>query len=55
MSPVQLTVNEATGGASTAFAVFVACYVMCVAVTWWYYLRRRFLVARAPSLAHAEA
>jgi len=46
---------KATGGASTAFAVFFACYFACVAVTWWYYLRASFLVHRMPSLAHANA
>ena len=46
---------KATGGASTAFALFFACYFACVAVTWWYYLRASFLVQRMPSLAHANA
>jgi MFS transporter, NNP family, nitrate/nitrite transporter len=46
---------KATGGASTAFAVFFACYFVCVAMTWWYYLRASFLVRRMPSLAHANA
>jgi NNP family nitrate/nitrite transporter-like MFS transporter len=46
---------KATGGASTAFAVFFACYFGCVAITWWYYLRASFLVQRMPSLAHANA
>ena len=46
---------KATGGASTAFAVFFACYFACLVVTWWYYLRASFLVERMPSLAHADA
>jgi len=46
---------KATGGASTAFAVFFTCYLACVALTWWYYLRASFLVQRMPSLAHANA
>ena len=46
---------KATGGASSAFAVFFACYFACVAITWWYYLRASFLVQRMPSLAHANA
>ncbi len=46
---------KATGGASSAFAVFLACYFGCLAMTWWYYLRASFLVARMPSLAHADA
>ncbi|HEX9102925.1 MAG TPA: MFS transporter [Polyangia bacterium] len=46
---------KATGGASSAFAVFFACYFACLVVTWWYYLRASFLVGRMPSLAHADA
>ena len=45
----------ATGGATTAFGAFFICYIVCVAVTWWYYLRSSFLVGLAPSLAHANA
>jgi MFS transporter, NNP family, nitrate/nitrite transporter len=46
---------KATGGASTAFGVFLACYLVCVAVTWWNYLRARFMTKRVPSLAQANA
>jgi NNP family nitrate/nitrite transporter-like MFS transporter len=46
---------KATGGAANAFGLFCACYAICVVVTWWYYLRSSFLVARVPSLAHANA
>ncbi len=46
---------KATGGATTALGVFLTCYLVCVAVTWWYYLRASFLVKRVPSLAHARA
>jgi len=46
---------KATGGAGVAFGVFVVCYMLCVAVTWWYYLRSSFLAKLAPSLAHAKA
>jgi NNP family nitrate/nitrite transporter-like MFS transporter len=45
----------ATGGAATAFGAFCVCYAICVAVTWWYYLRNSFLVSRVPSLATANA
>src|SRR5207237_188258 len=45
----------ATGGATPAFGAFFICYIVCVAVTWWYYLRSSFLVGLAPSLAHADA
>lgn len=30
-----------TGGPEAALYVFVAFYVMCIAVTWWHYARRR--------------
>src|SRR5207302_10302571 len=46
---------KATGGASTAFGLFLACYLVCVAVTWWSYLRVRFMTKRVPSLAQANA
>src|SRR6266542_3447746 len=43
----------ATGSPHLALAVFLAFYVTCIALTWWYYLRKSFL---APSTAHlAEA
>jgi NNP family nitrate/nitrite transporter-like MFS transporter len=35
---------KATGGPATAFAVFVAGYALCVAVTWWYYHRPAMVV-----------
>ncbi|WP_079101813.1 MFS transporter [Carbonactinospora thermoautotrophica] len=44
---------KATGGVSQALIVFIAFYAICLAVTWFCYLRRRFLVARVPSLADA--
>ena len=34
-----------------ALEVFLAFYVTCIALTWWYYLRKSLLVMRAPSLA----
>jgi len=43
-----------TGGPHLALAVYLAFYVTCIALTWWYYLRRSFLVQRAPSLAEAR-
>jgi hypothetical protein len=27
---------------------------VCAALTWWAYLRRKLLVTRLPSLAHAD-
>jgi len=40
---------KATGGPHLALAVFLAFYVTCVALTWWYYMRKSFLAQRAPS------
>jgi NNP family nitrate/nitrite transporter-like MFS transporter len=43
-----------TGGPHMALAVFLLFYVSCIALTWWYYLRKTFFVLRAPSLAEAR-
>ncbi len=45
---------SATGSATAALLSFVACYAICLLVTWWFYLRRRVLVTVAPSLATAN-
>ncbi|MDQ1539160.1 MAG: transporter, family, nitrate/nitrite transporter, partial [Actinomycetota bacterium] len=37
-----------------ALGGFVAFYAICLGLTWWCYLRRSVLVARVPSLAHAN-
>ncbi len=37
----------ATGGVATALASFCGFYVLCVLVTWFFYLRRGSLLARA--------
>jgi MFS transporter, NNP family, nitrate/nitrite transporter len=44
----------ATGAPHLALEIFLAFYVTCVALTWWYYLRKSFLALRAPSLAQAR-
>lgn len=44
----------ATGGPNLALEIFLAFYATCVVTTWWFYLRRSFLVARARSLAEAS-
>ncbi len=44
----------ATGAPHLALEVFLAFYVTCIGLTWWYYLRRTLLVVRAPSLAEAR-
>nr|BFF00978.1 MFS transporter [Streptoalloteichus tenebrarius] len=41
------------GSVVPAVWVFFAVYLLGAGVTWWFYLRRRLWVARAPSLAHA--
>jgi NNP family nitrate/nitrite transporter-like MFS transporter len=43
----------ATGGITTAFTWFTVAYAVGLALTWWCYLRRRVLIDRVPSLAHA--
>src|SRR5690242_16724329 len=43
-----------TGGPHLALAVFLAFYVTCLALTWWYYLRKSFQSASATHLAEAR-
>ena len=31
---------DATGGPQVAFFAFIAFYVTCLAITWWFYYRR---------------
>jgi NNP family nitrate/nitrite transporter-like MFS transporter len=42
------------GGPRLALEVFFLFYISCIALTWWYYMRKSFLVRRAPSLAAAR-
>ncbi|GAA5023383.1 MFS transporter [Actinopolymorpha pittospori] len=42
---------SATGSVATAVTAYGLFYVFCLGVTWWFYLRRRVLAARLPSLA----
>jgi NNP family nitrate/nitrite transporter-like MFS transporter len=44
----------ATGGPHLALEIFLMFYASCVALTWWYYMRKNFLAQRAPSLAEAS-
>lgn len=46
---------KATGGATTALISFFVFYLTCMGVTWWCYMRTRFLVSRVPSLAEVDA
>ena len=43
-----------TGSPHLALAIFLLFYVSCLALTWWYYMRRSLLVQRIPSLAAAR-
>ncbi|HXW25409.1 MAG TPA: MFS transporter, partial [Xanthobacteraceae bacterium] len=43
-----------TGGPHLALEVFLAFYVTCIWLTWWYYLRKAPLASGAPSLAEAR-
>jgi MFS transporter, NNP family, nitrate/nitrite transporter len=44
----------ATGGPQLALEVYLAFYVVCLGLTWWFYLRRGPLGASAPGLAAAR-
>jgi len=45
----------ATGGPHLALEIFLAFYIVCIALTWWFYLRKNFLARHAPThLAHAR-
>jgi NNP family nitrate/nitrite transporter-like MFS transporter len=43
-----------TGGPHLALAIYLAFYATCLALTWWYYLRKGAAVSAATSLAHAR-
>src|SRR2546423_12385282 len=43
----------ATGGPHLALAIYLAFYATCLALTWWYYLRRSYSPSTA-SLAEAR-
>jgi len=44
----------ATGGPHLALEAFLTFYATCIALTWWYYLRKSFLTPSAASLAEAR-
>jgi NNP family nitrate/nitrite transporter-like MFS transporter len=45
----------ATGAPHLALEIFLGFYVTCVALTWWYYMRKSFLAQQIPSsLAEAR-
>jgi MFS transporter, NNP family, nitrate/nitrite transporter len=43
-----------TGGPQFALAIYLAFYASCLALTWWFYLRRKPLAGDVPSLAEAR-
>jgi MFS transporter, NNP family, nitrate/nitrite transporter len=43
-----------TGGPQLALMIYLGFYAICLALTWWYYLRRSAESAGAPSLAEAR-
>jgi NNP family nitrate/nitrite transporter-like MFS transporter len=43
-----------TGSPHLALGIYLAFYVTCIALTWWYYLRRAPSASGATSLAHAR-
>ena len=44
----------ATGGPHFALWVYLGFYATCIAMTWWFYLRKSFMAKLAPSLAAAR-
>jgi MFS transporter, NNP family, nitrate/nitrite transporter len=44
----------ATGGPNMALGIYLAFYATCLALTWWFYLRRGSLSSSATSLAQAR-
>jgi MFS transporter, NNP family, nitrate/nitrite transporter len=44
----------ATGGPHLAFEVYLLFYAACLALTWWYYLRKSFFARGTASLAQAR-
>jgi NNP family nitrate/nitrite transporter-like MFS transporter len=44
----------ATGGPHLALEIYLAFYMTCLALTWWYYLRKSFLSPGAANLAEAR-
>ena len=44
----------ATGGPQLALEVYLAFYATCLALTWWFYLRKSFAAAGTTSLADAR-
>ncbi len=43
-----------TGGPQLALLIYLGFYATCLALTWWYYLRRSSVASGVPSLAEAR-
>src|SRR5260370_35791981 len=43
-----------TGGPHLALEIYLAFYATCLALTWWYYLRKNFRSLSTASLAEAR-
>jgi MFS transporter, NNP family, nitrate/nitrite transporter len=43
-----------TGGPQLAFEIYLAFYAACLALTWWFYLRKSSVASGVPSLAEAR-
>jgi MFS transporter, NNP family, nitrate/nitrite transporter len=43
-----------TGGPQVALMIYLGFYAVCLALTWWFYLRKGPVTAGATSLAHAR-
>jgi NNP family nitrate/nitrite transporter-like MFS transporter len=43
-----------TGGPQLALVIYLGFYATCLALTWWYYLRRSPEASAATSLAEAR-
>jgi NNP family nitrate/nitrite transporter-like MFS transporter len=43
-----------TGGPQLALEIYLAFYAVCLALTWWHYLRRSPVASSAPGLAEAR-
>jgi NNP family nitrate/nitrite transporter-like MFS transporter len=44
----------ATGGPNLALGIYLGFYATCLALTWWFYLRKSFLSSQATGLAQAR-
>jgi NNP family nitrate/nitrite transporter-like MFS transporter len=44
----------ATGGPQLALEIYLGFYAVCLALTWWCYLRKSQVASGAPSLAQAR-